>query len=63
MAFAKGPISADPEETVYVVPSTTMVPLVRDSVYPLASLPVTVNVSVAEAVPFLLGVAYSKNLP
>ena len=48
---------------MYVVPSTMIVPLVRDSVYPLASLPVTVNVRVLEAVPFLLGVAYTKNLP
>jgi hypothetical protein len=34
----------------------TKLPLVRESVYPAESLDVTVNVSVPEAVPFVLDV-------
>jgi hypothetical protein len=41
----------------------TMLPLVIERVYPSASLDVTVNVSEPEAVPLLLGVPMTWNLP
>ena len=53
---AARPIWAEPDETVYVVPSTVKVPLVRESMYPCESFPVTVKVRVPDAVPFLVGV-------
>jgi hypothetical protein len=55
MLFAEGFIWADPDETVYVFPFTAMLPLLSESVYPSARLPVTVKVRVPEAVPFSLG--------
>ena len=63
MVAAPRPIWAVPDETVYVVPATVRLPLLIESVYPAASLPVTVNVSVPEAVPLVLGVPETKYLP
>ena len=56
MMSAEGPVCAVPDETVYVVPPTTMLPLVIESAYPSDSLEVTVKVTVPDAVPLLLGV-------
>jgi len=56
MRAALGPVCAVPDETVYVVPPTTRLPLVIESVYPPVSLEVTVKVIVPDAVPLLLGV-------
>ena len=56
MMSAEGPVCAVPDEMVYVVPPTTMLPLVIESVYPSDSLDVTANVTVPDAVPLLLGV-------
>ena len=56
MRSALGPVCAVPDEMVYVVPPTTRVPLLIESVYPSVSLAVTVNVMVPDAVPLLLGV-------
>jgi hypothetical protein len=56
MTSAEGPVCAVPDEMVYVVPPTTMLPLVIESVYPWDSLDVTVKVTVPDAVPLLLGV-------
>lgn len=63
MTSAEGPVCAVPDETVYVVPPTTMLPLVIESVYPCDSLEVTVRVTVPDAVPFSLGVPTVKNEP
>jgi len=60
---AKGPICAVPEEMVYVVPPTTMLPLVIERVYPCESFEVTVKVIVPEAVPLFVGVPTSKYEP
>jgi len=56
MRSALGPVCAVPDETVYVVPPTTRLSLVIESVYPPVSLEVTVKVIVPDAVPLLLGV-------
>ena len=53
MTSAEGPVCAVPDEMVYVVPPTTMLPLVIESVYPSDSLDVTVRVTVPDAVPLL----------
>lgn len=58
-------IWAVPDAMVYVVPATFTLPLVTESVYPSDSLPVTVNVSVPDAVPLVLrlfGTKYSPEL-
>ena len=52
---AAGAICAVPDEMVYVVPPTTMLPLVMERVYPSDNFDVTVNVIVPDAVPLLLG--------
>ena len=56
IASARGPVCAEPDEMVYVVPPTTMLPLVMDRVYPSDSFEVTVKVTLPDAVPLLLGV-------
>ena len=56
MTSAEGPVCAVPDEIVYVVPPTTMLPLVIESVYPADSFDVTVKVTVPDAVPLLLDV-------
>ncbi len=47
-------IWADPDEILYVVPATVRLPPLSDRVYPCVSSPVTVKVTVPEAVPFVL---------
>jgi hypothetical protein len=54
MESAEGPVCAVPAEMVYVVPATTMLPLVIERVYPLLSFDVTVKVIAPEAVPLSL---------
>jgi hypothetical protein len=56
MTSAEGPVCAVPDEMVYVVPPTTTLPLVIESVYPSDSLEVTVNETVPDAVPLSFGV-------
>jgi hypothetical protein len=56
MTSAEGPVCAVPDEMVYVVPPTTILPLVIESVYPSDNLDVAVKVIVPDAVPLLLGV-------
>ena len=56
MSSAMGPVCAEPDEIVYVVPPTTMLPLVMENVYPSDSLDVTVKVTVPDAVPLVVGV-------
>jgi len=63
MESAKGPVCAVPDEIVNVVPPTTMLPLVIESVYPCASSDVIVNVIVPEAVPLLDEVPTTKYEP
>ncbi len=63
MASAEGPACAVPDEIVYVVPPTTMLPLVMERVYPAESLDVTMNVTVPDAVPLSLGVPTTKYVP
>lgn len=60
---AAGSVCADPDEMVYVVPSTTTLPWVIESVYPDASLPVTVKVTLPDAVPVSLASPTTKYLP
>jgi hypothetical protein len=58
-----GPIWADPDDIVYVVPAMVRLPLVSDRVYPSESFPVTVKVMVPEAVPLVLEVPMVRYSP
>ena len=54
IVLARGPVCAEPDEMVYVVPPTTMSPPVMDRVYPSDSFEVTVKVTPPDAVPLSL---------